>query len=176
MRKKQFNIIATICARGGSKGIENKNIRILHGKPLIAYTIETAKKSGLFSTIVLSTDSKKISKIGKHYGAEVPFLRPVEFSSDLVPKFPAIKHAVLFMEKYKKENYDIIVDLDPTAPLRTISDLECCINKLINTNADSIITGCRAYKNPYFNMIEINESGYVGLSKNPEKPVFRTGL
>jgi CMP-N-acetylneuraminic acid synthetase len=173
MRKKKFNIIATICARGGSKGIKNKNIRTLHGKPLIAYTIETAKESKLFSTIVLSTDSENILKIGKDFGVEAPFLRPAELANDYIPKFSSIKHAVLFMEEYKNEHYDIIVDLDPTSPLRTISDLEGCINKLIDTGADSIITGYKAYKNPYFNMLEINKSGYVGLSKSSEKPIFR---
>lgn len=173
MKSERFQIIATICARTGSKGVPGKNIRILLGKPLLAYTIETALKCSLIDKVVLSTDSDKIAEIGKNYGAEAPFLRPSEMATDFVPKFPAIKHSVAFIEDLNHKRYDIIVDLDPTSPLRNVDDITNCIDLLIKSKADSVITCCEAYRNPYFNMLELNDSGYAHLSKKADKIIYR---
>ena len=118
-----MNILCTICARSGSKGVKNKNIITINKKPLIYYTIKQAKKSSLFTNIVLSTDSLKISKIGKKYGADVFFLRPKSLSKDTTGKISAIRHALIKSEKYYNKNFDYIIDLDVTSPLRFPLDI-----------------------------------------------------
>jgi len=97
-----MKVLGTICARGGSKGIKNKNIRELVGKPLIAYTIEYFKKWKKADRIVCSTDSKKIADIAKKYGAEIPFLRPAELATNTAPKIPVLQQLVKFCIKKKK--------------------------------------------------------------------------
>ena len=123
MEKKKLEILCTICARGGSKGVYSKNIKNINGRPLISYTIRQAKKAGVFSAIVVSTDSKKISNVAKKYGAHSWFLRPKKYASDRSAKLPAIKHAFQQSEKYFKKKFDIIMDLDTTSPLRNIRDI-----------------------------------------------------
>ena len=113
-----MKILCTICMRGGSKGVPNKNLRLLKGKPLMAYTIEKAIKSELFEHIIVSTDSEQIAKTALSLGAESWFLRPAHLATDSSAKLPAIRHAFLESEKRFKENYDILFDLDATSPLR----------------------------------------------------------
>ena len=98
MRKNQ-KVVAIIPARGGSKGVPRKNIRDLAGKPLIAYTIEVAKKSRYIDSIIVSTDDEEIAKIARNYGADVPFIRPIELAEDETPTLPVIQHAVKFLEE-----------------------------------------------------------------------------
>ena len=153
----KYNIVAIICARGGSKGVPKKNIRLLNGKPLIAYTIEAAKKSKYIDRVVVSTDDKEIQNIAIKYGAEAPFLRPKELATDSAPKDYALIHAVEFLESGWGK-IDIVVDLDPTTPLRTTDDINRCIEKLTdNRKFDVVETVCIAHHNPYFNMLEKNE-------------------
>ena len=135
MRKK---IIAVIPAKGNSRAIPKKNIVKIYGKPLIYYTIKEAKKSKLIDDLVVSTDSKKISKISKKYGAKVPFFRPKYLSTDFMQSFPVVKHAVLFMEELNKCKYDYIVMLQPTCPLRSCADIDTSLKKLINSKFESI--------------------------------------
>ncbi|MEK3854451.1 acylneuraminate cytidylyltransferase family protein [Cytobacillus sp. FSL H8-0458] len=167
-----MKILAVICARGGSKGVPNKNIRLLNGKPLIAYTIELAKEYKKFHRIIVSTDSEEISKVAEQYGAEVPFLRPNELSLDHSPKIPVLQHAVKFLQEQENEKYDLIVDLDPTSPLRTIQDIDNCINKMIKYRPNVVFSVTKAHKNPYFNMVE-EKDGKVYLSKQLKHPVSR---
>ena len=136
MSKKK--IIAIIPARGGSKGIKKKNIASLKGKPLIFYSIKEAKKSKLISDLVVSTDSNEIAKIAKKYGAQVPFIRPKNLSTDFAGSAPVIKHALNFMEKFKKKKYDYVIMLQPTCPLRSTKDIDLSLRKLMNSNSDSI--------------------------------------
>jgi CMP-N-acetylneuraminic acid synthetase len=168
------SVVLTICARGGSKGVPGKNIRPILGKPLIGYTIEQAKALNWIDRIVVSTDSKEIKKIAEDFGLEVPFLRQAELATDTAGKLPAIIHAVLAAEKHWEENYDIVLDLDPTSPLRNLDD----INEVLRILAEepgvkSVFSVCETYKNPYFNMVEENKNGYVRLSKKPPKPILR---
>jgi CMP-N,N'-diacetyllegionaminic acid synthase len=164
---KDFKILAIICARGGSKGIPRKNIKTIAGLPLIAWTINAAKNSKLIDKISVSTDSKEISKIAKEYGAEVPILRPKDLSDDKIPKLPALQHMINWYEK-NGENYDIIVDLDPTNPLRLTEDIDKAIYAIVNNkNADSIISVFESHHNPYWTMFEEKE-GYLKISKNPK--------
>lgn len=161
-----MKILGTICARGGSKGVKNKNIKELHGKPLVAYTIEYLKKWGKADRIICSTDSKKIAEIAKEYGAEIPCMRPAELATDNAFKLDVLKHIVNFVEEKEKTKYDIIVDLDPTAPLRKKSFLEEAFDAFIESDANNIYSVCKARKNPYFNMVELDENGYAHLCKN----------
>jgi len=160
-----MKILGTICARGGSKGVQNKNIRELAGKPLIAYTIEYFKKWGKADRIACSTDSKKIAEVAKKYGAEIPYMRPAELASDNSSKLHVLQHLINFCEKQDNIKYDIIVDLDPTAPLRKKSFLEEAFKKFIDNDAYSLYSVCRARKNPYFNMVEVDEKDYAHLCK-----------
>ena len=159
-----MNILCTICARSGSKGVPNKNIKPLLGKPLIGYTIEQALNTKLFSEVVVSTDSEEILKQAKKFGAECWFLRPKELSGDLAPKLPAIQHAVKTAESKYKKKYKVIVDLDASSPLRSIEDIKKSLLRFKKGNYDTLITGCPARRNPYFNMVEIIK-GNAQLSK-----------
>jgi len=166
--------ICTICARGGSKGVINKNIKELAGKPLIAWTIEQALKWGKADRVIVSTDSEEISKIAIAYGAEVPFIRPEHLAIDTAAKLPVIQHAVNYIEQESGTKYDYVVDLDPTSPLRNIEDIDDAYEALLeNPEAENIYSVCRASKSPYFNMVEVNDHGYVSLSKELEQSIVR---
>lgn len=171
---KGKSVALTICARGGSKGVPGKNIRNLLGKPLITYTINQAKLLRWVDRIILSTDDLKIKKVAEYCGIEVPFLRPKKLATDKAAKVPAIIHAVETAEKQWSENYDIVLDLDPTSPLRILDDIEGLIRTLTEKpDIKSVFSVCEAYKNPYFNMVEEDENGYVQLSKKPARPILR---
>jgi len=161
-----MKILGTICARGGSKGIKNKNIRLLLGKPLIAHTIEYFKEWGKADRIVCSTDSEKIADVARRYGAEVPCMRPQELATDNAFKIHVLQHIVKFCEKQKNTNYDLIVDLDPTAPLRKQKNLDEAFKKFVASDANNLYSVCKARKNPYFNMVELDKNGYANLCKN----------
>lgn len=167
------NILITICARAGSKGVKGKNIRKLLGKPLIAYTIKQAKDWGRASQVVVSTDSSEIAAIAKKYGAEVPFLRPKALASDTAAKLPAIRHALRTCEDLYGVKYDFVVDLDPTAPFRTKEDLDNCLKLFLNKRPRSLFSVVRARKNPYFNMVEETRNGWVKLCKKLPGEIVR---
>lgn len=135
-----MKVLGIIPARGGSKGIPRKNIKDLSGKPLIAHTIEAAKKSGVFTRLILSTDDAEISEVGQKYGVEVPFLRPAELAQDTTPTLPVLIHAVNWLKE--KENFlpDYIVILQPTTPLRQPFHLKEAIEFLIASGADSAVS------------------------------------
>lgn len=135
----KFNVLAITLARGGSKGVKNKNIKKILNKPLIYYTISEALKCKLITDYIVSTDSKVISNISKKFGANVPFLRPKKYSTDKASSVSALKHAVLWMEEYNKLKYDIIVELMCTNPLKKKSDIDGVIKKIIKTKADTVI-------------------------------------
>ena len=124
--------ICSICMRGGSKGVTNKNVRELNGRPLMAYTIEQAIISDLFDHVIVSTDSNEIASTAKKFGASTWFLRPSKLATDESPKLPVIRHALLEAEKYYGYNFDIIVDLDVTSPLRKVSDITNAYKQFIN--------------------------------------------
>lgn len=162
-----MEILCTICARGGSKGIPGKNVKKLDEKPLIGYTIETAKKWDKFSEIVVSTDDEKISEVAREYGVLIPFKRPEKLANDDISRISAVKHACDFMENKFNKEYDFIVDLSVTSPFRKVEDIEGAFTLLINNpDTNNVYTVCESSKNPYFNMIEINDEGYAELVKS----------
>lgn len=166
-----MKILCTVCARGGSKGVPGKNIKLLNNKPLIAYTIETALKWGKADKVAVSTDSEEIAKVAKKYGGEVPFLRPANLAGDNSGKIAAIQHLVNYFED-NGEYYDIIIDLDVTAPLRSIEDLNGALNLFLNNDVNNVYSVCEARRNPYFNMVELTENNRVKLAKKLDETVL----
>jgi len=133
-------ILGVVPARGGSKGVPKKNIHPLLGKPLIAYTIDAALLCSLITDVVCTTEDADIRRIALKCGAQVPFLRPMELATDSALAIPTIKHAVRETERIKRVKYDYVKMLQPTAPLRTSEDLTTALDKLINSDADGIIS------------------------------------
>lgn len=161
--------ICTICARGGSVGVPRKNIRTLHGKPLIAHTIEQALACHLIDEVYVSTDDDQIAEVARQYGAIVPFKRPSELATSSAGKLPVIQHLV---EHLLKNGVDVtrVVDLDPTSPLRSIGDIEAAV-EMLDDETDVVITAYSSDKNPYFNMVERKPDGLVRLVKPLEEGV-----
>ncbi len=163
------NILCTICARSGSKGISNKALRKIKGIPLIGITIKQALLSKKFDEVVVSTDSKKIRKVAIKYGAKSWFLRPKKLSSGKVPKIPVIRHALKMSEIFFNKKYDICVDLDVTSPLRIIQDIKNSINFFVkNKKLKNLFSVTKSRRNPYFNMVEVKNSkvNYVKKHKH----------
>lgn len=160
------NILITICARGGSKGIPGKNIKPVGGKPLLAYTIGTAKKlaAKYQADIVLSTDSDHIREVGRQYGVSTDYVRPDYLANDTCGKGDAIKDAMLYAEDALRKRYDFVVDLDVTSPIRTMEDVERCM-EILDSDPDALtvfsVNPCA--RNPYFNMVEEKPGGYYGV-------------
>ena len=161
-----MRILITICARGGSKGIPGKNIKLLNGKPLIAYSIEIANKfSKIFNCdIVLSTDSILIKNVAAEYGLNSNYERPIELSSDETGKIETLKHVIKYQESIVNQNYDFIIDLDVTSPLRNVFDLESGLEILNqDQNALNLYSVSLANRNPYFNIVEKKDNGYFDV-------------
>lgn len=173
-----MRILITICARGGSKGIPGKNIKELNGLPLIAYTINVAKqfqeKIGKESVdIALSTDSAEIKKIAGEYGLASDYTRPDDLSGDKVGKIEAIRDILFFNEGKRGEEYDYVLDLDVTSPLRNMEDLCKAFEMLkADSNAVNLFSVSPAGRSPYFNMVEKKKNGYYAQVKYPEGDVF----
>lgn len=144
------NILAIIPARGGSKGVPRKNIKILNGKPLIAYTIEEAKKSKYIDRIIISTDDEEIANVSKKFNAEIPFLRPKEFAEDNSPTVDSIIHTLNWLKENENYQPDYICVLQCTSPLRTSDDIDGTIEKLESTDMDGAVSICEAEVNPYW--------------------------
>lgn len=169
-----MRVLCTICARSGSKGLKNKNIKKINGKNLICFTIEQAIKSKIFDNIVISTDSEKIQKITKKYQNKIGcwFLRSKSLSTDKAPKIPVIKDALKRSEEYFKKKFDYVIDLDPTSPLRLVKDIKIAFKLFKQKKADLLITGCESRKNPYFNMFEIKNKKAKIVKKHKNTSFF----
>lgn len=156
--------ICLICARGGSKGVKNKNIRIIAGKPLIAHTIEKAISSKLFSHVIVSTEDKKIAQISKKYGAEVPFIRPKNLADDTTPIGEVFIHAIKKLYSLGYE-FEIFVNRDCTVPFIKNSEIKNTIDLLGKKKCDAVYGVYQQHLNPYFNMVEKNPHGYLRIIK-----------
>lgn len=141
-------VIALIPARSGSKGLLDKNIKLLNGKPLIAYSIIEASKSKYIDKIIVSTDSEKIAEISRKYRAEIPFIRPTNLANDSAKGIDVVLHAVKYLQS-NKQYFDILVLLQPTSPLRTNVDIDCSIEYLTeNPFRKAVISVCKVDHNP----------------------------
>ena len=155
--------IAFIFARGGSKGLPGKNIRMLEGKPLIAWSIEHAKKISRIERTIVSTDSEEIAAVARQYGADVPFIRPANLADDHCPEWLAWQHALNYVQQTEGILPDAMVSIPTTGPLRHPEDIEKCLDEYAFGGADAIVTVTDAHRSPWFNMVTKNEDGSVGL-------------
>ena len=175
--------LCTICMRKGSQGLKNKNLKLINGKRLMYYTIKQAIKSKIFDNIVVSTDSKKILKYAKSYGADGWFLRSRKLASSTSSKVAAIKHVFMEAEKFYGKKFKFIVDLDVTSPLRKVEDIINAYKFFIKKGGDILITGSKSRHNPYFSIVEIingkvqkvKDFKNLGIS-NDSKPSYKDGL
>ena len=148
MKINKRDIITIILARGGSKGLKNKNLRKLNGKPLIYYPIDAAKKSKYIGNIIVSTDSKKIASVAKKFGATVPFIRPKKLSGSFATTEKALQHALINYEKLIGRKFKICVFLTATDIFRKVSWIDKCIEYLYkNKKIESVFFGYKTSKN-----------------------------
>lgn len=165
---KNKSFLAIIPARGGSKGIPNKNIIEVEGKPLIAYTIEPALQSKYLDRIIVSTDSKRIAEISKTYGAEVPFLRPSNLATNEAKTIDVVIHAIDSLT----ETYDYVVVLQPTQPLRTTEQIDEAIEQIVDKKQESLVSVEPAEKHPILYR-KIGENGELHPLLNQNSTVRR---
>jgi CMP-N-acetylneuraminic acid synthetase len=170
-----MNITCVIGARGGSQGVPGKNIRPLLGKPLIAWSIEQALACPRIRRVVVSTDSPAIAEVARAHGAEVPFMRPAELATSTAGKWEVWQHALQACDAhYAGEPVDLFVDLDCTSPLREVDDISRAIEQFERSpGVDAVFSVCEARKNPYFNMLEVDEDGRLRICKALPKPLVR---
>lgn len=154
-------VAAVIHARGGSKRIPLKNAKLLAGRPLVSYMIEAAKNAKRVDRVIVSTDHPEIIRISKEYGAEVPFVRPRDISEDVASEL-VTQHAVRFLEENDNYPVDIAVTLQPTTPFCTPDDIDGCIDTLVGSDADSVISVCEISQRPEW-MFYINKDSYAEL-------------
>ena len=157
--------ICFIAARGGSKGVPRKNIRMLAGKPLIAHTIESVLDSNIFSSVVVSTEDQEIATVAKTYGAEVPFIRPKKLATDTASTDDVIIHAVKKL-RLLGYSFDIMVNRDCTVPFIRNEDINRSIKLLKKKKCDIVCGVYKQHHNPYFNMMELNSRGFLRFSKS----------
>lgn len=137
---KDKTILGVITARGGSKGIEKKNIKELCGLPLITYTIAAAKSSKHLTDCIVSTEDDEIASIAKEHGSRVPFMRPEDLARDESTSLDVLQHALEWLKENEDKTYDYVMILQPTSPLRTADDIDACIEKIVDTDADSVMS------------------------------------
>jgi CMP-N-acetylneuraminic acid synthetase len=166
--------VGFVFARGGSKGLPGKNLRDLADKPLIAHAIEMAKASDFIDRVVVSTEDPQIALTARNYGADVPFMRPPELASDTAAEWLAWQHAIRTLHE-AGEKFDTFVSVPATSPLRTLADLNSCIELLHKQRHDTdiVITVCEAHRSPWFNMVTVDEDGRADLVMTGDNRVYR---
>jgi CMP-N,N'-diacetyllegionaminic acid synthase len=164
-----MKVLGVITARGGSKGIPGKNIKLLHGKPLLAYTIEAAQKSGAFDRIILSTDDIEIANVAKKYGCEVPFMRPAPIADDKASHLSVMQHAVTWLKENEGYSPDYAMILQPTSPLRQPFHMKEAVDLIVQSGADSVLSVAEIPENfsPHKAMVLDNEGGLILFNGNP---------
>ena len=163
-------VVAGIFARGGSKGVVRKNVRTIGGKPLIAFAIEAARSSTLINRVFVSTEDAEIAAVAAQYGAEVPFVRPLELAQDSSPEWDAWRHAISALDG---ASWDAFVSVPTTSPLRSAEDIDNCVRALLDSDADIVITVRRSDRSPYFNMVTLDQQGLARLVIAPERATTR---
>lgn len=165
--------IAFIFARGGSKGVPGKNIKMLGNKPLIAWSIEQAQAVEKINRVIVSTDSREIADVAIRYGAEVPFLRPEKLAQDDTPEWLAWRHALNYLLEKEGELPEIMVSVPTTAPMRSSADIENCILRYMSGNYDVVLAITEANRSPYFNMVSLTANGEAKLVIDSSKKYSR---
>ncbi len=172
MKNKSLKPICIIAARGGSKGVPNKNIRKLGNIPLIAHSIKNAISTNFFSSVIVSTDSIKIAEISKKYGAEIPFLRPKKLATDNVSMTDVLLHTITKLHKLNYE-FDTIVNRDCTVPFIDKKDIQGAIRAYYSKSCNLVCGVYKQHHNPYFNMMEIIKENYIDFSKKLQIQISR---
>ena len=144
-----MEVLGLITARGGSKGLPRKNVLLVAGRPMIAWTIEAALESRALRRVVVSTDDEEIAEVSRRWGAEVPFLRPAELAQDGSSHFSTVVHALRWLESHEGAALDYIMLLQPTSPLRTAKDIEAAVDVARKKRADSVISVSASPAHPY---------------------------
>lgn len=165
--------LCSICARGGSKGLKNKNLLPLFGKPLIIHTLEHARQSKIFDTIAVSSDSNELLEIAKSFGVDYAIRRPDVLASDTAPKIPAIRHCAQTVEEMANVQFDTFVDLDCTSPLRIPEDIVAAVELVEKNKCTNIFSVTPARRSPYFDVVEVTSEGKVVPCKQSTKPITR---
>ena len=163
--------VAFIFARGGSKGLPGKNIRLLAGKPLIAWSIEHAHSVKRIERVIVSTDSEEIAAVARDFGAEVPFMRPAELARDDSPEWLAWRHAIEWV-RARVGDFDRFISLPATAPMRLVEDVRTCLEAL-DEQTDVILTMTPAQRSPWFNMVKADDSGFLSILVEGEQKIIR---
>lgn len=166
------NTIVTVCARGGSKGVPNKNIREIGGLPLISHTLRQIKAAGSFGAMAVSSDSLAILEVAEKEGF-LAIRRPDEMAGDTAAKIPVIRHCVQTVEAKLGQQFELCLDLDCTSPLRSVEDIRAVLSLLQSAETPNVITAMPARRSPYFNMVEVDADGNVGLSKKLPGQIVR---
>ena len=161
---------ATVCVRKGSKGLPGKNLLEIDGIPLYARAISQAEETGLFSEIIVSSDEPIILNSAKRFGATYIVERPLALAGDNASKPETIKHAAEACENATGQKFSVVVDLDATSPLRSLNDIRETVELLEKERVSSVITVTSSARNPYFNIVEISESGRLGVVKIHKAP------
>ncbi|AUS28881.1 acylneuraminate cytidylyltransferase family protein [Paenibacillus sp. P2(2022)] len=169
------NCLAVIPARSGSKGLPGKNIRLLHEKPLIQYSIEAALNSGCVDEVVVTTDSEDIARVSSQAGAAVPFIRPAELATDVAKSIDVLKHAVEFYEQTKNQYFDVIMLLQPTSPLRNALDIKEAYTLFLNNQADSLQSVNLSGEQPYL-LREMDNGKLTAYLKDEREHLRRQDL
>ncbi|MCI0645006.1 MAG: acylneuraminate cytidylyltransferase family protein [Chloroflexi bacterium] len=166
-----MRVLGLIPARGGSKGVPRKNIRLLGGRPLLQYTAESALAARRLSRVILSTEDEEIAGVGRRCGLDVPFLRPAELARDDTPALPVIQHALQWLDA-QGEQFDAVCFLQPTCPLRRAEDIDACITLLEERNADTVVSvlAVPLQYNPYLIYFE-NGDGLLQASVGDNVPL-----
>jgi len=164
--------ICFIPARGGSKNIKRKNIRLLGNKPLIAYSIESALASKLFSHIVISTEDEEIARIAMEYGAEVPFVRPKKYALDNTSNDEVLYRGLLELQKLGF-TFEVVMLRDCTVPFIDENDMEGALNLLEKSDCDAVFGAIKAHPNPYFGMMEMDSNDFLVQSKVSNQLITR---
>ena len=158
-----MNAVGLICARGGSKGVPGKNTRLLAGKPLIAWSIEQALAVSRVTRVIVSTDSPEIAEVAARAGAEVPVVRPAELAQDRSAEWLVWRHALAFLKETTGDYPDALLVPSATAPLRSVGDLDRCLDEFSAGLADVVVTVTDAHRSPYFNQVRQDEDGFSHL-------------
>ena len=165
--------VAFIFARGGSKGLPGKNVRLLDGKPLIAWSLEHARAVKRIERVIVSTDCQQIADVAHQHGAEVPFIRPKELALDDSPEWLAWQHALNYLKETEGILPKVMVSVPATAPLRSVTDLNNCLDEYEKGDVDAVVTVTDASRSPYFNMVKRNPDGTVALVIPPSTTLTR---
>ncbi|MGB0383249.1 MAG: cytidylyltransferase domain-containing protein [Ardenticatenaceae bacterium] len=164
--------VGIITARGGSKSIPRKNVKLLAGKPLIAWTIEAALQSDGLNRVIVSTDDQEIAQVARQWGAEVPFMRPAELAQDETPSIFAILHTVNWLDKFESYQPDFVMCLQPTSPLRTAQDIDAVIELTLQKKVDSVVSVTPVDHHPYW-VKKVDDNGRIHDFVTLNQPISR---